>query len=195
MTSPICPSRMARMSSISGPGQKLPRASIVRAMARAAAPTAAPIAATCAVPAPCASGPADASRAACSRASSGFAATFTPPADGSRITTWINGVMGVDYHEPYVQQAAEWLRMVQNSDGGWGETCGSYDDANTKGVGPSTPSQTAWGLLALLATGDRAEMARASRPNPWTLDGLPNRSPKYGSMACSTSGCTGVEAL
>ena len=36
--------------------------------------------------------------------------------------------MGVDHHEPYVQQGAEWLRMVQNSDGGWGETCGSYDD-------------------------------------------------------------------
>src|SRR5215472_3701366 len=34
--------------------------------------------------------------------------------------------IGVDHHEPYVQQGAEWLRMVQNSDGGWGETCGSY---------------------------------------------------------------------
>jgi squalene-hopene/tetraprenyl-beta-curcumene cyclase len=62
--------------------------------------------------------------------------------------------MGVDNHEPYVQQAAEWLRMVQNSDGGWGETCVSYDDPNTKGVGPSTPSQTAWAVLGLLAAGD-----------------------------------------
>jgi squalene-hopene/tetraprenyl-beta-curcumene cyclase len=62
--------------------------------------------------------------------------------------------MGVDNHEPYIQQAAEWLRMVQNSDGGWGETCGSYDAANTKGVGPSTPSQTAWAVLGLLAAGD-----------------------------------------
>jgi len=61
---------------------------------------------------------------------------------------------GVDEHEPYVQQAAEWLRMVQNSDGGWGETCGSYDDANTKGVGPSTPSQTAWAVMGLLAAND-----------------------------------------
>ena len=39
-------------------------------------------------------------------------------------------------------------------DGGWGETCGSYDDPNTRGVGPSTPSQTAWALLGLLAAGD-----------------------------------------
>jgi squalene-hopene/tetraprenyl-beta-curcumene cyclase len=62
--------------------------------------------------------------------------------------------MGVDHHEPYVQQGAEWLRMVQNSDGGWGETCGSYDDPATRGMGPSTPSQTAWAIMGLLAAGD-----------------------------------------
>ena len=62
--------------------------------------------------------------------------------------------IGVDLHEPCIQQAAEWLRMVQNADGGWGETCGSYDDPTTKGVGPSTPSQTAWGVLGLLAAND-----------------------------------------
>ena len=62
--------------------------------------------------------------------------------------------MGVDSHEPMVQQAAEWLRMVQNADGGWGETCGSYDDPATRGVGPSTASQTAWAVLGLLAAGD-----------------------------------------
>jgi len=62
--------------------------------------------------------------------------------------------IGVDHHEPQIQQAAEWIRMVQNPDGGWGETCGSYDDPNTRGIGPSTPSQTAWALLGLLAAGD-----------------------------------------
>jgi squalene-hopene/tetraprenyl-beta-curcumene cyclase len=62
--------------------------------------------------------------------------------------------IGVDHLEPQVQQAAEWIRMVQNPDGGWGETCGSYDDTDTRGIGPSTPSQTAWALLALLAAGD-----------------------------------------
>ena len=62
--------------------------------------------------------------------------------------------IGFDQHEPQVQQAAEWIRMVQNSDGGWGETCGSYDDPNKRGVGPSTPSQTAWAMLGLLAAGD-----------------------------------------
>jgi squalene-hopene/tetraprenyl-beta-curcumene cyclase len=62
--------------------------------------------------------------------------------------------IGVDHLEPQVQQAAEWIRMVQNPDGGWGETCGSYDDPNTRGIGPSTPSQTGWAMLGLLAAGD-----------------------------------------
>jgi len=62
--------------------------------------------------------------------------------------------IGIDHHEPFVQQAAEWLRMVQNSDGGWGESCGSYDDPNSKGIGASTPSQTAWAIMGLLAAND-----------------------------------------
>ena len=62
--------------------------------------------------------------------------------------------IGFDQHEPQVQQAAEWIRMVQNSDGGWGESCGTYDDPDTRGVGVSTPSQTAWAVLGLLAAGD-----------------------------------------
>jgi squalene-hopene/tetraprenyl-beta-curcumene cyclase len=62
--------------------------------------------------------------------------------------------VGVDHHEPYVQQAAEWLRMVQNPDGGWGESLASYDDANQKGIGPSTASQTAWAVLGLMAAND-----------------------------------------
>ncbi len=62
--------------------------------------------------------------------------------------------VGVDHHEPYVQQAAEWLRMVQNPDGGWGESCLSYDDPNSKGIGESTPSQTAWAVLGLMAAND-----------------------------------------
>jgi squalene-hopene/tetraprenyl-beta-curcumene cyclase len=62
--------------------------------------------------------------------------------------------IGFDTNEPQVQQSVEWVRSVQNNDGGWGETCGTYDDPGTRGVGPSTPSQTAWALLALLAGGD-----------------------------------------
>ncbi len=77
--------------------------------------------------------------------------------------------MGVDSHEPYVQQGAEWLRMVQNSDGGWGESMLSYDEPATRGVGPSTPSQTAWAILGLLAANDiRSDSVR--RGLAWLLD-------------------------
>ncbi len=62
--------------------------------------------------------------------------------------------IGVDKNDPMIQQAAEWLRMVQNADDGWGETLSSYDDPNLKGTGDSTPSQTAWAVLGLIAAGD-----------------------------------------
>jgi squalene-hopene/tetraprenyl-beta-curcumene cyclase len=62
--------------------------------------------------------------------------------------------IGIDNHEPQIQQAAEWIRMVQNADGGWGESVGTYDEPDTRGIGVSTPSQTAWALLGLLAAGD-----------------------------------------
>ena len=62
--------------------------------------------------------------------------------------------MNFGHLEPEVQQSVEWVRSVQNSDGGWGETCGTYDDPTQRGIGASTPSQTAWALLALLAGGD-----------------------------------------
>jgi squalene-hopene/tetraprenyl-beta-curcumene cyclase len=62
--------------------------------------------------------------------------------------------IGVGSGEPRIQRAAQWIRSAQNSDGGWGETCGTYDDPSTRGRGPSTPSQTAWAVLGLLAAGD-----------------------------------------
>ena len=48
-------------------------------------------------------------------------------------------------------RAVEWLVNCQNADGGWGETCGSYADRSLMGKGDSTPSQTAWGLMGLMA--------------------------------------------
>lgn len=53
-----------------------------------------------------------------------------------------------------IQRGAAWLVSCQNADGGWGETCKSYDDPSLKGQGSSTPSQTAWALIGLLAAGD-----------------------------------------
>ena len=52
----------------------------------------------------------------------------------------------------YCGRAAAWLRSVQKDDGGFGESIASYYDAQLKGQGATTPSQTAWGLIGLLAT-------------------------------------------
>ncbi len=61
---------------------------------------------------------------------------------------------GMHPREACIVQAGEWIRSFQNPDGGWGESCRSYDDPKLKGIGPSTASQTAWALLGLFATGD-----------------------------------------
>jgi squalene-hopene/tetraprenyl-beta-curcumene cyclase len=90
----------------------------------------------------------------------------TQEADGSWYGRW-----GVDYiygtflalrglqasgesdREAYVLRGGEWLRSIQNADGGWGESCASYDN-RTFTAAHSTPSQTAWAILGLLAGGD-----------------------------------------
>ena len=60
---------------------------------------------------------------------------------------------GMSENEPYIQRALEFIRAYQNRDGGWGESCASYDESRFVS-NPSTPSQTAWAILALLAGGD-----------------------------------------
>ena len=62
--------------------------------------------------------------------------------------------IGVDMREAFCLRAAEWLRSFQNPDGGWGESCDSYDNPDLRGIGPSTAAQTSWALLGLFATGD-----------------------------------------
>jgi squalene-hopene/tetraprenyl-beta-curcumene cyclase len=58
---------------------------------------------------------------------------------------------GIDRTDPVITDAVRWLEEHQNADGGWGEDLRSYKDASWRGRGASTPSQTAWALLALLA--------------------------------------------
>ncbi|MEW6055824.1 MAG: squalene--hopene cyclase [Bdellovibrionota bacterium] len=53
--------------------------------------------------------------------------------------------------DPMVVKGIEWLKKVQNLDGGWGECLESYSDKSLMGKGASTASQTAWGLIGLLA--------------------------------------------
>jgi squalene-hopene/tetraprenyl-beta-curcumene cyclase len=59
----------------------------------------------------------------------------------------------------YCQRAVGWLRSVQNSDGGFGESIASYYDPALKGKGSSTASQTAWGLIGLLAASETIDPA------------------------------------
>jgi squalene-hopene/tetraprenyl-beta-curcumene cyclase len=57
-------------------------------------------------------------------------------------------------HRQNIERGAAWLVSCQNKDGGWGETCRSYNDPSLKGKGESTASQTAWALIGLLAAGE-----------------------------------------
>jgi squalene-hopene/tetraprenyl-beta-curcumene cyclase len=62
--------------------------------------------------------------------------------------------LGIEPDHPAVTRAVAWLRAVQNPDGGWGESGESYWDGQAKGRHrASTPSQTAWALLGLMAAG------------------------------------------
>jgi squalene-hopene/tetraprenyl-beta-curcumene cyclase len=59
----------------------------------------------------------------------------------------------------YCQRAVRWLRSVQKPDGSFGESLRSYTEPHTKGEGPSTASQTAWGLIGLLAGAEAGDLA------------------------------------
>jgi squalene-hopene/tetraprenyl-beta-curcumene cyclase len=91
----------------------------------------------------------------------------TQEADGSWYGRWgVNYLYGTGLvlaglqaageipRQPYPRHAATWLLSRQNPDGGWGETCYSYEAAGQRAVGPSSASQTAWALLGLMAAGE-----------------------------------------
>jgi squalene-hopene/tetraprenyl-beta-curcumene cyclase len=63
--------------------------------------------------------------------------------------------VGIDHQDPMIRKAADWLVSIQNPDGGWGEDADSYR-LDYKGYerAPTTASQTAWALLALMAAGE-----------------------------------------
>lgn len=60
-------------------------------------------------------------------------------------------LLGQDMNEAWIQKAGQWLKQVQQEDGSFGETADTYEDPSLKGKGPSTPSQTAWGTMTMLA--------------------------------------------
>jgi len=68
--------------------------------------------------------------------------------------TWqsIGGMRGVGYDmsADWIQKAGHWMKSVQKKDGSFGESADSYEDPSLKGQGPSTASQTAWGVMTLM---------------------------------------------
>jgi squalene-hopene/tetraprenyl-beta-curcumene cyclase len=70
---------------------------------------------------------------------------------------------------PEAQRGADWLCSVQGRTGGFGESCASYDNPSLKGRGAPTPSQTAWGLIGLLATRGTSDPA-VSKAVQYLLD-------------------------
>lgn len=53
-------------------------------------------------------------------------------------------------NEKWILKSIDWLLRCQNDDGGFGESTLSYKNPDWIGKGISTPSQTAWAILALL---------------------------------------------
>jgi squalene-hopene/tetraprenyl-beta-curcumene cyclase len=64
---------------------------------------------------------------------------------------------GIPTSHPAIRRAVNFLERSQNDDGGWGEDLRSYREASYRGHGPSTASQTAWALLALLSADEHSE--------------------------------------
>ncbi|MBI4187138.1 MAG: squalene--hopene cyclase [Chloroflexi bacterium] len=67
--------------------------------------------------------------------------------------------VGEPMTQDYIRRAVSWLTACQHEDGGWGETCHTYEDPQSRGQGPSTASQTAWALFGLIAAGESASAA------------------------------------
>jgi squalene-hopene/tetraprenyl-beta-curcumene cyclase len=81
---------------------------------------------------------------------------------------------GLPADHPAMRRAVAWLKAAQNEDGGWGEDGNTYprrggtrSDPDRR-MGPSSASQTAWALLALMAAG-AVEDAAVDRGALWLL--------------------------
>ncbi len=62
--------------------------------------------------------------------------------------------VGLTSDDPAIRRGADWLISVQRDDGGWGEGEETYAHAQAGKYHVSTPSQTAWALLGLMAAGE-----------------------------------------
>ena len=61
---------------------------------------------------------------------------------------------GEDMQARHIRKAVDWLKYVQRPDGGWGEDCSTYWQYRRDEVKTSTPSQTSWAMMGLMAAGE-----------------------------------------
>jgi squalene-hopene/tetraprenyl-beta-curcumene cyclase len=73
--------------------------------------------------------------------------------------------IGEDMTQDWILRGRDWLESCQNDDGGWGETCATYENPAMKGIGESTASQTSWAVMGICACGDleRSSIQRGLR--------------------------------
>ena len=62
--------------------------------------------------------------------------------------------VGEDMQADYIRKSVAWLKSRQRDDGGWGEDGATYWEERRAEEKTSTPSQTAWALLGLMAAGE-----------------------------------------
>ena len=80
-----------------------------------------------------------------------------------------NAIDGCDLDEPHIRRAVDWLKDRQHDDGGWGEDGATYYPEMRDLAKASTPSQTAWALLGLMAAGE-VESQAVKRGIEYLLD-------------------------
>jgi squalene-hopene/tetraprenyl-beta-curcumene cyclase len=76
--------------------------------------------------------------------------------------------IGLPLTDPMIVRAADFIEKRQNADGGWGESCITYRPGMANDVFRSTASQTAWGVLGLIAAG-RSQSEQVRRGVEWLL--------------------------
>ena len=100
---------------------------------------------------------------------------------------------GIPADDPAVRRAVAWFGSRQNADGGWGESNDSYDlETYPDRSFGSTPYQTAWAVLALIAAGEGGSPAARrgvehllrTQEQRWAVESI-RASPRPASRGCS----------
>jgi sporulenol synthase len=87
--------------------------------------------------------------------------------------------VGLSSKQHSIRKAVKWLKSIQNTDGGWGESCRSDSEEKYVPLGYSTLTHTAWAVDALISASENPSasiqkgiqyLLNASENNDWTTD-------------------------